>query len=492
VFSEVGPDGAVWFADWQNFIIQHNPTPSVERGGFNAKTGAGGAHENPLRDHTRGRIYRVVWEKAAKRALTPLNSASTAELVAALGSDVQYWRLTAQRLLVDGRKTDAMDALKAATRGADGVAALHALWTLHGFGALDEATQKAALGAKDPGVRRAAVRALPADARGQALLLGGSALSDPDLHVRLAALVKLGELPTSPEVQAAVRSLAADRQAQTDEWLREAVKLLSKKHSAVAYQEGSNLLANAGFEIPGPDGLPQGWQRRDSDSRPGSKGAEWELVTDEKLKHSGARAVRCITREAGSSTLVAEITLKPKTHYRLSAWVCTHAFGGNVSVKEMAGGHETERVGVKESGWVEVETFFNSGDKTQTKIALIHNGKGDGHFDDVKLAEVEGNLGEEIAQAGDPKRGELIFQKHPAVACILCHSLKGQGSTVGPPLDGIASRKDAKYIVESLLEPNKVLAQGFEHIGASPMPPMGLILKPQELADIEAFLQTLK
>src|SRR5262249_13915677 len=29
VFAEVGPDGAVWFADWQNFITQHNPTPSV-------------------------------------------------------------------------------------------------------------------------------------------------------------------------------------------------------------------------------------------------------------------------------------------------------------------------------------------------------------------------------------------------------------------------------------------------------------------------------
>jgi len=51
---------------------------------------------------------------------------------------------------------------------------------------------------------------------------------------------------------------------------------------------------------------------------------------------------------------------------------------------------------------------------------------------------------------------------------VLCHSLKGQGSTVGPALDGIASRANADYIKESLLEPNKVLAKGFEHIGASP------------------------
>lgn len=59
VFAEVGPDGAVWFADWQNFIIQHNPTPSASRGGYDAKTGVGGAHENPLRDHVRGRISTV-------------------------------------------------------------------------------------------------------------------------------------------------------------------------------------------------------------------------------------------------------------------------------------------------------------------------------------------------------------------------------------------------------------------------------------------------
>ena len=48
VHAEVGPDGAVWVADFENFIIQHNPTPSKERGGFVATTGVGGAHENEL------------------------------------------------------------------------------------------------------------------------------------------------------------------------------------------------------------------------------------------------------------------------------------------------------------------------------------------------------------------------------------------------------------------------------------------------------------
>jgi mono/diheme cytochrome c family protein len=70
--------------------------------------------------------------------------------------------------------------------------------------------------------------------------------------------------------------------------------------------------------------------------------------------------------------------------------------------------------------------------------------------------------------------------------------LKGVGSAVGPALDGIASRGTPAYIRESLLEPSKVIAKGFEHFKVSPMPPMGDIFSPQELSDIEAFIQTLK
>ncbi len=60
--AEVGPDGAVWVVDWYDFIIQHNPTPSPNSGGYQAKNGKGNAYINPLRDHERGRIYRIVYK----------------------------------------------------------------------------------------------------------------------------------------------------------------------------------------------------------------------------------------------------------------------------------------------------------------------------------------------------------------------------------------------------------------------------------------------
>jgi mono/diheme cytochrome c family protein len=70
--------------------------------------------------------------------------------------------------------------------------------------------------------------------------------------------------------------------------------------------------------------------------------------------------------------------------------------------------------------------------------------------------------------------------------------LEGKGSAVGPTLDGIASRKDAAYLMQSLVEPNAVLAETYTATPISPMPPMGLILKPQEVADIHAFMMGLK
>jgi putative membrane-bound dehydrogenase-like protein len=493
VYAEVGPDGAVWVADWQNFIIQHNPTPSVARGGFEAKTGAGGAHENALRDHNRGRIYRIVARDTPAVMPKPLAGAPTAELVAALNSDTQYWRLLAQQLIVDGKKSDAAPALKQLVIANDGSnGAIHALWALQGLGALDADTHKAALLAKDARLRRNAVRALGSDAAAQALFFGSGVVGDVDLHTRLAAFVKLAEFPTTPEIKTLVGKLAGDSVVNGDEWLAEAAKMLAKKHKANAYKEGPNLLVNGDLEKLGADGLPEGWKRRDygGDAKTkGNKGAEWKIVAD---AHGGKNALLCITRDEGDTSLFQEVAIKPHTMYRLAGWVKTHALKGKVSFNDHLGRAETEKLTARESGWVEVETVFDSRERTTASINILHVAKGDGYFDDVRLCELMPIASEAKIAAGNAERGKKIFWEHPVAACKNCHMLGGVGSTVGPPLDGIAARQNAAYIRESLLEPNKVLAKGYEKLGVSPMPPMGLILKPQEIADIEAFIQTLK
>jgi putative membrane-bound dehydrogenase-like protein len=463
VHAEVGPDGAVWVADFENYIIQHNPTPSKERGGFVATTGVGGAHENELRDHSRGRIYRITAKGSAK------------------DTNTLYSRLLKQQRRIED-STDQSDPTD-----------LHGLWVLHAQGKLTPQLHQAALISKDAKLRRNAIRALGSDKAAQDLFFGSGVFSDPDLNTRLAAFVKLADFPTTEEIKTLVKKLASDPVVKNDEWLAEAAKMLGKKHKALNYKEGPNLLPNPGFEELAADKkTPVGWAHREYGKAPGNAGAQWGIVIDKKMVHSGKHGFRVITRDNADTSFFADVALKPNTDYKLSAWVKTHAFRGKASLNDHIGRAETNTL-KRDQDWTEVEVIFNSKDRPKASINLLHVGKGDTYFDDVKLCELIMETEDDATKlAGDAKRGEKIFWEHPIAACKNCHILKGQGSAVGPALDGIASRKDAAYILESLMTPNAKLAEGFEKLGISPMPPMNLILKPQEFADVKAFILSLK
>src|SRR5690606_36792046 len=107
VQAQVGPDGAVWVSDWYNFIIQHNvfvpaQAPSEFVLPFTEQPhGQGNAFESPLRDIDRGRIYRVVYKDAKDVSYPRLSADDPAGLVDALKNDNMFWRMTAQRMLVE-------------------------------------------------------------------------------------------------------------------------------------------------------------------------------------------------------------------------------------------------------------------------------------------------------------------------------------------------------------------------------------------------------
>jgi putative membrane-bound dehydrogenase-like protein len=143
---------------------------------------------------------------------------------------------------------------------------------------------------------------------------------------------------------------------------------------------------------------------------------------------------------------------------------------------------------------------------------------------------------EALMQGGAAARGRQVAQQHAAAQCVRCHTIGGQVSTIGPPLDGIASRLPREDLLTALIDPSARIAPGFGSVsltlrngqrvdgvlheetgtmlsvedGAnvrhriekaavatrtnlpSAMPPMGALLRPAEIRDVVAYLSTLK
>src|SRR5690606_15841598 len=127
-----------------------------------------------------------------------LSDAREAELLKALSHPNMFWRLTAQRLLVESGNKDIAGKLYGLVRDESldeaGInpGAMHALWTLHGLGLLDGSDAEAldvarqALGHPAAGVRKAALQVLPRNSGSLEALLNSGVLQDKDMRVRLA------------------------------------------------------------------------------------------------------------------------------------------------------------------------------------------------------------------------------------------------------------------------------------------------------------------
>ena len=72
----------------------------------------------------------------------------------------------------------------------------------------------------------------------------------------------------------------------------------------------------------------------------------------------------------------------------------------------------------------------------------------------------------EVAEQGDPVRGEEIFHRK-RLNCLKCHAVGGVGERVGPDLLQPRDDKTLSYLIESVLLPNKVLRKGFETVNVA-------------------------
>jgi putative membrane-bound dehydrogenase-like protein len=249
VHAEVGPDGALWVADWYNFIIQHNPTPR----GF--ENGEGNAYINPLRDAKHGRIYRMVYKGGEDSETFDLKDPSAKELISALKSDNMFWRLTAQRVIVETKNkevlTDLYQLIGDQSQDVIGLnaPAIHALWALHGLGELNGQNKEAeqvvekALRHPSAAVRKNAIRVIPRTNSSLKAIMASNLLNDPDLHTRKNAFLALSEMPFSEDAAKELVKLADVAENGTDAYLPQAIFAAVLAHpTEFAKRDNSNAL----------------------------------------------------------------------------------------------------------------------------------------------------------------------------------------------------------------------------------------------------------
>ncbi len=189
---KLGPDGALYIADFYNSIIGHYEVPL----------------DHPKRDRVRGRIWRITY-KGKHNKLTNWTAASVNELLHALDMDNMPVRMAAADQLVDRIGQPAISPVLSLLdkKGTNSRQTIHALWVLQRLGGLSVEMFKRSAASTDPLVRLHTMRMLaeekPDTANFLPLVLNG--LADKDVHVQRAAVELLMRYPTVKSLKAVLK-----------------------------------------------------------------------------------------------------------------------------------------------------------------------------------------------------------------------------------------------------------------------------------------------
>jgi putative membrane-bound dehydrogenase-like protein len=208
----VGPDGALYMLDYYRRVIESPEWMSDEA----IKAG------NLYDGIDKGRIYRITAKDGKKADWTKglnLGKASVEELVKTLGNENYWWRINAQRLLVDRADKNAVPLLVETMHNGSALAKLHAMWTLDGIEAISKENILDALKDSDPRIRENAIQVaekyinkIPELAPALVALQ-----NDSDNKVRFQALLTLGFINSPQSNEARNNILLKDI---NDKWVQ--------------------------------------------------------------------------------------------------------------------------------------------------------------------------------------------------------------------------------------------------------------------------------
>jgi putative heme-binding domain-containing protein len=189
---KLGPDGALYIADFYNSIIGHYEVPL----------------DHPRRDHTRGRIWRITY-KGKHNDKEDFTAAGLNDLLRALDGDNMPSRMTAADQLADRIGKNAEQPVMAILNGKETSTRkyVQALWVLQRLGALQPAMLKAAVASKSAVIRLHAMHILAEKKPDEQQLfpLVQKGLQDNDPGVKRAATELLMKYPGVRSVKLALQ-----------------------------------------------------------------------------------------------------------------------------------------------------------------------------------------------------------------------------------------------------------------------------------------------
>lgn len=212
---KMGPDGAIYVADWYNPIIQHGEVD----------------FRDERRDHQHGRIWRISFDNREldqKPDFQNMSDQELAELAGPVG-----WNSQMATVVLRERGAKAFKGIEAAWSATDNeLAKLNLVVATQAINHFqDQWAAELATNAKDPQVRAGALRALyyRAADRTNSREIASKAIADPHPRVRLWGVSILAQLSDSDTVQLGLKALNGID--QPDKFLDFAVWSLCREHA---------------------------------------------------------------------------------------------------------------------------------------------------------------------------------------------------------------------------------------------------------------------
>lgn len=325
----------------------------------------------------------------------------------------------------------------------------------------------------DPMVRRASLTSLHLFKEPRVVPLAVLSLSDPTCQ--MVALQCISELGGPDQLKAVVDAATHNPSAEV---LPLALRTLTRWSN----QDGNRRveLDRAAAELQGTSGILGRWNAIGPLSEKEASSLRERLAAPPKAAHAppDARVPWQTVFAAGTEARVrpgpgkgsdgatlwlahTDLFLAEQTPVQFLA-----SAGGTLRV--WLNGRQIHQRDEVRTGQPDADRFDGTLEKGLNRVLIqLGSAKGNAEFH-VRFRRKSGTAAQErliqtaLARPGNAERGRKLFFDAARTLCIKCHRIGDEGERIGPELTGVGSRFSRIYLIESILEPGRTIAPGYE------------------------------